>query len=48
MRRIELLGDPNPLVFTSMESALTISLPATLPGKYAYAFKIPGYAGYRR
>src|SRR5690242_5373207 len=38
MERIELLGDPNPLKFSSMESNLTVNLPSSLPGKYAYVF----------
>ena len=48
MNKIFLLGDGKPLMYSSMESELTVALPANLPGKYAYVLKVPGYASYQR
>ena len=42
------LGDGKPLMYSSMENELTVTLPATLPGKYAYVLKVPGYASSQR
>ena len=48
MEKITLLGDDKPLVWSGGESAVTITLPAELPGDYAYVLKIPGYASDQR
>jgi alpha-L-fucosidase len=45
---IYMLGSPKPLVFSSMESGLSITLPDKLPGQYAYVLKMPGYAASQR
>ncbi|MDE3202582.1 MAG: alpha-L-fucosidase [Acidobacteriota bacterium] len=39
------LGVDAPLATDKKGSTLVIHLPATLPGKYAYSFKLTGYAG---
>jgi len=46
--KIYLLGDPKPLMYSSMESSFSITLPEHLPGEFAYVIKLPGYAPYGR
>ncbi len=46
--KIFLLGDEKPLTYGGMTGGLTVTLPAKLPGQYAYVLKVPGYARYQR
>ena len=48
LNSIYLLGNAKPLVYSAMESNLSITLPDKMPGENAYVFKIPGYAPYQR
>lgn len=41
--KIYLVGEPKPLAWSQQEQDLKVSLPATLPGRYAYVVKIVGY-----
>jgi alpha-L-fucosidase len=45
---IYLLGNAMPLVYSTIESNLSITLPDKMPGENAYVFKFPGYALYQR
>jgi alpha-L-fucosidase len=42
VERVELLGSPAPLPFTRDSAGLKLTLPATLPGEHAFAFRILG------
>jgi alpha-L-fucosidase len=44
--KMELLGDPKPLVWNEGDSGVRVDLPDELPGKYAYVFKVTGYGAY--
>jgi alpha-L-fucosidase len=40
--KIYLIGEDKPLVWSKQDSDIRVSLPATLPGRYAYVLKIAG------
>jgi len=48
LTKIYLLGDARPLVWSSTEGGVTVTLPEKLPGQYAYVLKVAGYASYQR
>ena len=41
--QVSLLGDSSALKWKADKGNLRIALPAALPGKYAYVFKLAGY-----
>jgi alpha-L-fucosidase len=40
--KIYLIGEDKPLVWSKQDSDIRVSLPTTLPGRYAYVLKIAG------